>query len=171
MKRIMVIGCSGAGKSTLATSLGGRLGLPVVHLDQLFWNPGWVETPNDDWDEQMRTLVAEERWIIDGNYGRTQEMRMERADTIILLDFPRWLCLWRVFGRVLRSYGRVRPDLAPGCPEQLPDLEFLMWIWRFRRRSRPALMNRLEEYRAGRTVFILTSPRQVRYFVSSAFEE
>ena len=85
VKRVMVIGCSGAGKSTLAIRLGRRLGLPVVHLDQRFWKPGWVETPDDEWDERMRELVAEERWVIDGNYGRTQVMRMERADTIIFL--------------------------------------------------------------------------------------
>ena len=171
MKRIMIIGGGGAGKSTLALKLGQRLGLPVVHLDQEFWQPGWVQPPNEMWDERLRELVARERWIMDGNYGRTQEMRMQRADTIVVLNFPGWLCVWRVFQRVFKSYGKVRPDLAPGCPEQLPDLEFLLWIWRFGRWSLPALMARLEKYRVGRQVFVLAGPWEVRRFLASDFEE
>ena len=166
----MIIGNGGAGKSTLAVKMGQCLGLPVIHLDQKHWQPGWVPTPHEVWDERLRELVARECWIMDGNYARTQEMRMERADTIILLDFPAWLCVWRVFKRVFESYGKVRPDLAPGCPEQFPDLEFLLWIWRFGRRSRPSLMARLEKHRAGRKVFILTGPRDVRRFLSSNLE-
>lgn len=167
MQRVMVVGSGGAGKSTFARELGGRLGLPVIHLDAEYWQPGWVQTPHEPWDARMRELVAHDRWIMDGNYGRTQEPRMERADTIIVLDYPAWRCIWQVYKRAFRYRGQVRPDLAPGCPEQLPELQFLLWIWRFRRRSRPWLMDRLEKYREGRTIHIFPSPASARRFLDT----
>ena len=89
MHRIVVVGPGGAGKSVLARKMGERLGLPVIHLDALYWRPGWVQTPKDEWKAKVRELLSGERWIIDGNYGGTAGLRMAAADTIVLLDFPR----------------------------------------------------------------------------------
>jgi adenylate kinase family enzyme len=161
-QRIMIIGCGGAGKSTLARRLGERLGLPVVHLDAHYWHAGWVETPKEAWRETVARLVAGERWIMDGNFGGTIELRMAAADTIIFLDFPRTLCLWRVVWRWLTHRGRTRPDMTPGCPERL-DGPFLLWIWRdFPRRNRPNILRLLEEYGARKQVMVLRLPRDVQ---------
>ena len=86
-KRIAIIGSSGSGKSTLARTLGVRLGLPVVHLDAHFWRAGWVETDKAQWQETVQALAHGERWIIDGNYSSTMDIRLPLAETIIFLDF------------------------------------------------------------------------------------
>lgn len=93
MERVAIIGPGGAGKSTLARQLGAITGVPVIHLDREHWKPGWVETPAAEWEERVRELAAAERWIIDGNYGGTLDVRLDRADTVVFLDFGRFRCL------------------------------------------------------------------------------
>lgn len=168
MQRIAIIGSPGAGKSTLARQLSARLGLPVIHLDAAYWRPGWVETPKDDWEQTVRGLTQGESWIIDGNYSRTMDIRLAAADTIIYLDFPRHLCVWRVLKRAIQYRGRTRPDMGPGCPEKLADRDFLAWVWNYPSRSRPDTLQRLADCReAGKTVIRLCSPRAVRQFLES----
>lgn len=96
-------------------------------MDQLGWLPGWVEADKDQLREQLGAIVATERWLIEGNYGSTLDLRLPRADTVVYLDFPIALCLWRVLRRVLRYRGRTRPDMTDGCPERF-DLEFFRYI-------------------------------------------
>src|SRR5688572_10638339 len=102
MRRILVIGSGGAGKSTVAARLGQSLGLEVFHLDKFFWRPGWVESPREEWSETVTELISRDSWIIDGNYSGTLEMRIRRCDTIVFLDLPRLLCLWRIVQRNFR---------------------------------------------------------------------
>jgi len=89
MQRVAIVGPGGGGKSTFARSLGERTGLPVVHLDHHFWNPGWVDTPRDEWRRIQRGLFAADRWIADGNDGGTFDERFTLADTVILIARPR----------------------------------------------------------------------------------
>src|SRR6478672_12302851 len=110
MQRALVIGSPGAGKSTFARALAARTGLPLIHLDREYHLPGWVEPPEADWRARIDQLIAGDRWIIDGNYGGSMDVRLNRADTVILLDYPSWLCLWRVVSRIATLHGRVRPD-------------------------------------------------------------
>lgn len=167
-QRIMIIGSGGAGKSTLARQLGERLDLPVTHLDREYWQTGWVAPPKAEWDARVAELVAGDRWIIDGNYGATLGVRLAAADTVIFLDFPRLLCLWRVVCRFLAYRGHSRPDMAPGCPEQL-DREFLYWIWHdFPRNTHPGILNLLAEHAAGKHVHILRTPRAVTALLAAA---
>ena len=94
MNRVMVIGCGGAGKSTLARKLGEKTGRPVVHLDQIWWAPGnWQHLEKPEFDERLLAELEKPRWIVDGNFNRTIELRLERCDTVIYLDYPRLVCL------------------------------------------------------------------------------
>ena len=165
MKKVLVIGSGGSGKTTFSKQLGDRTSLPVIHLDQLFWHPGWVKTPDAEWDRLIAELCARDAWIMDGNYGRTLAPRVEAADTIIFLDLPRWVCTWRIVKRQIRYAGRIRPDSAPGCPEQL-TWEFVRWVWTYPSRRRPDVMQRLDAVRATKRIVILTSDQEIRAFLS-----
>jgi adenylate kinase family enzyme len=164
VKRVLIIGSGGAGKTTFAKELAARTGLPLVHLDQLFWHPGWVPTPDPDWDRLVAELCAGERWIMDGNYGRTLPVRLAAADTVVFLDLPRIVCTWRVLKRQLRYFGRTRPDSAPGCPERL-TWEFVWWVWTYPRRRRPDILRRLEALRVTKQVVVLKNAADMRAFL------
>ena len=110
--------------------------------------------------------MAEESWVIDGNFSGTLELRAARADTIIVLDLPRRVCLWRVGKRVVTYWGRRRPDMAEGCPEHL-DLKFLAWIWNYRAHTRPRVVARLEDSAASKTIVWLRSAREVEAYLAS----
>ena len=126
MKRVLIIGSGGAGKSTLTVQLGPILGLPVIHLDSLYWKQGWQQLDKDIWRDTVSGLVAGDEWIMDGNYGGTLDIRVPAADTVVYLDFPPLLCLWRVIKRRFQYNKCGRPDMAPGCPEQI-TLAFLRY--------------------------------------------
>ena len=168
--RIAVIGSSGAGKSTFSRLLGEITGLPVVHLDRLYWHPGWVQTPREQWVEAQRETIEQDKWVIDGNYGSTMDMRLEAADTVIFLDFPRTLCLVRALKRRVQYHGRTRPDLGEGCEEKM-DLEFLKWIWDFPKRERGNILSRLDAAsQRGKAIVHLRSPRQTDEYLRSLRE-
>lgn len=163
MKRIIIIGCGGAGKSTLARQLGEKLNLPVVHLDKLFWKPGWEHVSHDEFDCLHRQALAQEKWIIDGNFDRTMAERIQHCDTVIYLDFNRFACLMGVAKRILTNYGKVRPDMGEGCPERI-DWEFLKWVWDFNKNKREKNYRLLNET-DGIEKFILKNRRAVKEFM------
>ena len=162
-RRILIIGAGGSGKSTLARRLAERTGLPLIHLDMLYWHPGWVQTSHDEWDRVIAELTGRDRWITDGNYGRTMPQRLAACDTVIFLDLPTWLCVWRLFKRLWQYAGRRRPDLAAGCKERL-SADFVLWVWQYRRRRRPEVLERLAAIGTTKQVFILRSPAEVERF-------
>jgi len=147
MQRVAVVGSGGAGKSVFARELGRLTGLPVHHLDRFMWRPDWVLTPDNVGDAGLLELAGRDRWIIDGNFGRTMPQRFAAADTIVLLDLPRVVCTWRVIRRTIDgiSTRESRPDLPEGCEER-PDWDFLKWVWNFPTRSRPAVLQRVAEH-------------------------
>jgi adenylate kinase family enzyme len=163
MNRIAVIGCSGSGKSTLSRELGRALGLPVVHLDCLFWKPGWVESPREEFAELVRGVVTGERWVLDGTYRFTWNIVMPRVDTIVFLDFSRTICLWRVLARYLAHRGRTRQDVTAGCPEKI-DFEFVEFIWTFPTDYRPSIISRLDQRRPDQRLIVLRDPADVMWF-------
>ena len=165
MERVIIIGCGGAGKSTLARKMGEKTGLPVVHLDKLFWKPGWVESAKAEIDEIIRREMEQPRWIMDGNYNRTLAQRIACCDTVIYLDFSRIACLLGVIKRVLTTYGTVRPDMGAGCPERF-DLEFLKWVWNYNRDRRENNYRLLNEATHAQTV-VLKNRRAVRKFLDT----
>ena len=132
MQRIVILGNAGSGKSTLARALGKRLGVAVVHLDTLFWEPGWVEPDAAQFRERVRNALTTDAWICEGNYARrTFDLRLPSADLIIWLDTPRLTCLTRVIVRSVLN--RPRSDLPAGCREKLDRafLDFLKFVWQF----------------------------------------
>jgi adenylate kinase family enzyme len=164
MRRVLVIGSSGAGKSTVAIRLGKLLDLEVNHLDKFYWRPGWIESSPDEWLQTVTDLVNRDSWIIDGNYGGTLELRLQKCDTIVFLDMPRLLCLWRIVKRYVRYRRDVRPDITEGCFEKL-DYEFVSWVWNFPRRSRPKVLKLIRKHGEGKRVVWLRSNRDVEKFL------
>ena len=150
MKRVLISGPGASGKSTLATRLGKMTGLPVVELDKLFWQPGLLPTPRDQWVELQQRLVDEDQWIIDGDLGPCDavEARLRAADTIILLDFSFVRCARRALRR-----GRERAD-------------FWLWLWRYRRKSRPLLIDAIHKFASQADLHVLCNPKALKRFLA-----
>jgi adenylate kinase family enzyme len=164
MKRVLVIGSGGAGKSTLARRLGEILGLEVIHLDVEHWRPGWVETPKDEWARKVDELCGRDSWVMDGNFSGTLERRLAACDTVVFLDLPRVVCVWRVLKRVVMYRDGTRPDMAEGCREKF-DLKFLLWVWNYPERTRPKVLTLLERYRERKRIVRLGSSAEVEEFL------
>lgn len=165
MKRVIVIGSGGAGKSTFARALGTRTGLPVIHLDQEYWGPNWKEPPAEEWKAKVTAMTEREAWIMDGNFGGTRELRMRAADTIVFLDLPRRVCLYRILKRTIKYYGRSRPDMTEGCKERF-DLEFILWIWNYPDRTRKRVTDEIGQF-PGKRYVRLCSGREIKEFLQN----
>jgi adenylate kinase family enzyme len=157
-RRIAVIGCGGSGKSTLARALGERRGLPVVHLDLLYWKPGFVASDEEDFVSAQRKLVAGDSWVLDGNYGGTMEIRLATADMVVFLDTPTAVSLLRVLRRQLAGMVLGRSHLGPDYPERL-SLEFLSYVAGYRRTRRPRILERCPDSRARSSSSARRAPR------------
>ncbi|MCA1628856.1 MAG: AAA family ATPase, partial [Acidobacteria bacterium] len=147
--------------------LGEILGVEVVHLDALYWRPGWVETPKPEWRRRVEELVRRDSWIIDGNYSGTFDIRFEACDTVIFLDVPRLICLWRVLKRRALYRKGGRPDMAQGCDEKL-DLEFLKflrWVWDYPTRTRSKVLKLMRENSPGEDIFLLRTQADIEGFL------
>ncbi|MEL7467121.1 MAG: hypothetical protein AAFN27_01625 [Pseudomonadota bacterium] len=168
MRRIMIIGGSGSGKSTLARAIGKRLALPVIHMDTLFWEPGWVMAEERAFLDRVDAVVRSDAWVMDGNYSRTWPDRLGRADTVIFLDLPAWLRFLRVIWRTARGYGRSRADLGTGCPERFDPGFLFGWVIGYSRRGRPKALGLMSDDGPARRLnrIHLTSRRQIRSFLA-----
>ncbi|MEO5679085.1 MAG: adenylate kinase [Acidimicrobiales bacterium] len=159
VERVVVVGMGGAGKSVLARRLGAAWGLPVRHLDALFWGPGWRPTPPEVWRGVVAGVAAGDRWVVDCGYPEVLDLLLERAQLAILLDLPRRVTIPRLLRRPLRRRDRDRGDLPRGL-RHVADRQNLAWAWRWPGRERPAVVAALAGF-PGPTV-VLGSPRAVR---------
>ncbi len=159
MRRIVVMGPPGSGKSTLARHLGKQNGLPVFHLDQVFWQPGWIKAPADCFRSEVERIAGLPAWVIDGNYTGTIAPRFAAADLVIYLDVPTWLSMLRLLRRTCVGYGRVRADAAPGCAERL-DLAFLRFAWSWNRTRRVRTLALVEGFSGGKLVLRTRAERR-----------
>ena len=167
--RVLVGGMMGSGKSTFARALAARTGLPVIHLDLHYWKPGWVRPSDDEWRERQRALLAGEAWIIDGNYNETLALRLERAETVVFLDTPWWLCASRAFVRGLRKPVGKMPE---GCEDSVNRRLRDEWggvgrIWRNRRSEPEYACSEILRHGSDTTVHVLRSRWEARTFVDA----
>jgi adenylate kinase family enzyme len=175
VKRVVVVGCIGAGKSTVARALGARHGLEVIHLDQLWWEPGpykitgWrsVEQhtiPPTAFRRVEVEITARESWVIDGGVANI-DLRLIRADTVVFLDLPRWMCTWQL----LKRHNRPRADYPDGVSEGLGWLWLLVkWIWTtWPRERRPAVIAAIKANAAEARVVRLRTRSDLDAFLTS----
>lgn len=165
MQRVAVIGCGGSGKTTLANELAARLGVPVIHIDSHYWqfrDGQRVESTPEEWATCHRELIARPAWVMDGMKLGLLRERLVRADTVVYLDPPTRSCLLGIFRRRVRYRGQLRPDL--GVYDRI-NREFLSWVWSFRRRQRPGLLEVLTDF-DGRVV-VIRRRGDVRRFLDS----
>jgi adenylate kinase family enzyme len=165
MKRVLVIGSGGAGKSTFARRLGEKIGLEVIHLDVLYWKPNWVETDKDAWQKTIEKVIKRDSWIMDGNFSGTLDVRIPAVDTVIFLDLPTVVCVYRIFKRLMLYRKGTRPDMAEGCGEKF-DWEFTKFVWNYKTRTRPKVEELLKQFDNEKTIVRLKSKSEVEKFLS-----
>ncbi|MCA1012506.1 topology modulation protein [Halobacillus halophilus] len=174
MKRIMVMGISaGAGKSTFARQLGDQLNIRVYHLDAFYWKPGWIEAGFPEFKSKQEEVVERDSWIIEGNYSSTYDLRASHADTIIYLELPLLLCLYRVIKRWWLHRGKTRADMGEGCEEKL-DLEFIKFIVTTYHPRKKKMKKRLEAFQSmspDKKIIALKSRKEIRDFLKCVDSE
>jgi adenylate kinase family enzyme len=167
-RRVVVTGMTGSGKSTFSRALSSKTGLPLIPLDVHYWKPGWVKPSEEEWREKQRSLLAGDAWIADGNYHETLELRLERAETVVVLDTPWWICASRAFARGLRKPDGEMPE---GCDDSITRRMRDEWravgvIWR-KRRSEPARERAIiSQHGSHVALHVLGSRRAAKEFLS-----
>jgi len=155
MKRIAVVGISGSGKSTFANKLGEKLSIPSIHLDKYFWTKDWTERySRADFQKVAEDFAKADTWIIDGNYRSSIDMRFERADTIIFLDYPKYKCIWRSF---IRGFNKSQPfDKTEGAKEKF-SLYLLKYNLLYPTNE---MRERVQKYINSKQVFVVKNDKE-----------
>ena len=159
MQKIMVIGCPGSGKTTFSEKLHDRIGVPLFYLDAMWHRPDKTHISRDEFDARLSEILSQDGWIIDGNYSRTMERRMQACDTVILFDLPAHVCLEGARSRL----GKARPDI-PWIDTDL-DVNLKTEIEEFGRKNRPVIYALIERYKGSKTVVVFTSREQADAFL------
>ena len=164
MKRVLIIGSGGSGKSTLAKKIHQITAIPVIHLDEHYWNPNWVETPPEEWSQRVAKLLESDAWIMDGNYGGTLNQRLEKADCVIFLQMPRLLCIYRVLLRNWRYKGQDRPTMGKNCPDRV-TWEFIRYLWNYPNNSGINALKKVNAYQGSIPIYIFQNKRSIQHFL------
>jgi adenylate kinase family enzyme len=168
MKKILVIGNSGSGKTTFAKELAEKTGLPLVHLDKIFWCGEWAHISRDEFDSILKKELQKNEWIIDGDFSRTLPHRLKCADTVFYLDLPTITCLWGATVRVLKNFGKTRFDMGGNCPERFDKHKINLYkaIISYNKLRRTECYKMLSEQRNIK-IIIFKSRRQINSFLKS----
>jgi adenylate kinase family enzyme len=164
-RKIAIIGCAGSGKTTLALELKKKLNLPLYHLDQYYWKPGWQRGDLETFSKIHDALCEQDEWIIEGSYLKLLYKRVLHADVVIFLDVPRYKCLWYVLKRAVLNWGTVIPGNPQQCEQRLFSFEFLRflnWVWNFNKKHREQVMRILEEFKGKKQIYRVKSLGEVR---------
>lgn len=167
MKRVAVVGCPGSGKSTFCRRLANKVKLPIIHLDTYYHDKSKAYFEAQDleaWKVICTQLASEDKWIIDGNFGATFEERFARADTIVFFDYPRYLCIWRIFKRRIKFHNRPRPEMPDDWQERF-DYGFMRYVWNFKKQSRHKIIDALHVTNAD--FIVLKHPRDAEKYLKS----
>ncbi|AWS48623.1 topology modulation protein [Streptosporangium sp. 'caverna'] len=164
MDRIAIIGCGGSGKTTLGRRLAALVDAPMTHLDGVYYDAAWNALPQEEFAAIQQKLVAEPRWVIDGNFASTLPIRLARADTVIFLDIPPAVCLWGILQRRLRYRGGQHGE--HGVFDRI-HWGFIRYILGYRRRMRPRVRALIAEHATHARVVTLTSHRAARRFLAA----
>ena len=159
--KIAIIGNAGSGKSNFALQLHKKLGLPLYHLDQYFWKPGWVEPERAEFHVIHNQLCDKESWIIEGIATGCFEYRAQKADILIFIDMPTWLCFYRIFKRLITNFGKEYFSSAKGCPERGPSWKFLKFVWNFNKDRKPTILSILDQYRFKKPLYIIKNQKEL----------
>ena len=159
MQRIIVIGCPGSGKSTLSRDIHNKMGIPLYHLDMMYWNEDKTTVEKSVFLERLSAVLEKDEWIIDGNYGSTMELRMAACDTVIFLDYPLEVCL----GGIRERRGKLRSDMP--WIETEEDEEFIEFIKNYNEQQKPKVLELFEKY-SDRNIIILKSREETDTLLS-----
>ncbi len=159
--KIAIIGSPGSGKSTLAFKLQEITGLPLYHLDQYFWKPGWERPDREKFAVIHDALCDASEWIIEGMAVRHLEYRIQQADIVIFLDISLYRCLYRTYKRAFFGWGTVRDSSAKECPERMPTFEFLQYILEFNRKQKPKIEALFRQYKMQKKFFVLKNSQAI----------
>ncbi len=166
-RRVLVTGMAGSGKSTFSRALSAKTGLPLIYLDLHYWKPGWVKPADDEWRDKQRTLLAGEAWIADGNYHETLDLRLERAETVVVLDTRWWICARRAFVRGFRKPGELPEGCDDSAMRQLRDeWRIVGTVWRNRRSEPERERAIISRHGSNAAVHVLGSRRAAEEFLS-----
>ena len=159
MKKVIVIGCPGSGKSTVSRALHDKTGIPLYHLDMMYWNADKTTVENSVFLERLSAVLEKDKWIIDGNYGSTMELRMAACDTVIFLDYPLDVCL----DGIKERRGKPRSDMP--WIETEEDAEFIEFIESYNEQQKPRVFELLKKY-SDRNIVIFKSREQADAFLN-----
>ena len=159
MKKVIVIGCPGSGKSTVSRTLYNKTGIPLYHLDMMYWNADKTTVEKSVFLERLSDVLEKDEWIIDGNYSSTMELRMVACDTVIFLDYPLDVCLDGIRDR----RGKPRSDMP--WIETDEDAEFIEFIKSYNEQQKPKVLELLKKYN-DKNIIILESREQADAFLN-----
>jgi adenylate kinase family enzyme len=166
-RRIAVIGNAGSGKSTVARKIQTVCGLPLHHLDTYFWKSNWTHPNRDEYKIVHDALCDQPEWIIEGTNLSLWEHRKNRAEIIIILKIPRFLCIRRILKRTWMYYGKQGPGSAHGCNERFNwrFLKFLGWVWEFESKYLVKITELVESYQQTKKIYVLSSQHEIDTFL------
>ena len=160
MTKIIVIGCPGSGKSTFSRALHQKTGIPLFHLDMMYWNSDRTTVEKAVFRERLSSAMQNNEWIIDGNYGSTIELRLQVCDTVIFLDYPLNVCL----DGIRKRKGKARTDMPWIEDENEEDTEFIEFVKNFNSQSRPKIIELLDKY-PHKDIFIFENREEADDFL------
>lgn len=161
MEKVIIIGCPGSGKSTFGRKLKSIIGLPLYHLDMMFWNEDRTTVSKEVFIRRLQETMSNSEWIIDGNYGSTMEMRIKECDTVFFLDYPTEICMEGIRERI----GKPRSDM-PWIENDNVDEEFISFINGYNLESRPSVIELLEKYSTKNIIVFHSRAESEEYLLS-----